>query len=191
MSKSSYQIPSHLLVDGIRDLGQHAIANRSKLLKPKEFDARQYVAKWAPEGAMCEAAQEPQILIPGQGYVVDGWTVWTYPKGHKEAGKPCIRPLGSGKLVLMFRPKILQAAVNAIHGNLSKERTIAEQQGRTVQGQTVPIGLLSEQKLRGYDPGADAEGDIPYRWNQIPAAKPASTGGRGRVRTRTKVKAAA
>lgn len=184
MSRPRFQIPEHLLVEGIRDLGAHAVANKSKLLVPKEFPARTHVAKWAHVGAQAEAAQEPQFLIPGQGYVVDGWVTFKYPKGHKEAGEPCVRALGGGKVILLMRPRELQAAVNAIHGNLSRQRTIDEQQGITVTGQPVPVGVLNEQKLRGYDPATEATVPLGYKFNEIPAAKTASSGSRGRVRTR-------
>lgn len=184
MSNSRFEIPERLLVEGIRNIGQHAIANKSKLLVPKEFPTKTHVAKWAHVGAQAESAQEPQVLIPGQGWVVDGWAVFKFPKGHKEHDQPCTRSLGGGKVVLLMRPRHLQAAVNAIYGNASRQRTIDEQQGKTVTGQPVPTGVLNEERLQRYDPATEAEGPIGYKFNTIPAAKSATTGGRGRVRTR-------
>lgn len=170
----AYEIPANLMVEGIRAVDQHAVVNRSALLVPKEFDKSKYVGKWAFVGASAEAAQLPQRLV--EQYVVDGWTIW-----KDKEDKTCVRPLGGKQVVLLFRPKVLQQAVNAVYGNLSKQRAIAEQQGRTVQGQNVPQGMLpGATVLKGYDPASNAESDpIGYTFNKIPAIRDANVGARG------------
>jgi hypothetical protein len=170
------EIPPQFMVEGIRAMDQHAVANRSSLLKPESFDTSKYAAKWALVGASADAARLPQPLIPG--YTVDGWEIWKDP----ETNQPCTRPLGGKQAILMFRSKALQKAVNAIHGNTSKERAVDEQQGRTVQGQTVPQGLLSNERLKGYDPGAEAAetAPIPYTLNSIPTQESVVAGAASR-----------
>lgn len=166
-------------VDGVRAVEMHAVANRSRLLKPKAFDTSKYAAKWAFVGADAEAAQLQQPLVPG--YMADGWAIW-----KDDDDKPCIRPLGGKQVILMCRPKVLQKAINGIFGNISKERTIAEQQGKTVEGRPVPRGLLpgGGKKLAGYDPASDAESEpIPYRFNQIPTIRGAT--GTAEVRSKS------
>lgn len=176
--KPAYKIPSHLMVEGIREIDQHAIVNQSQLLLPDEFDQKTHSAKWAFVGASADKARLPQHLAPG--YIVDGWEIWKDGKGQ-----PCIRPLGKQQAILMFRPKTLQKAVNAVYGNISRERTIAEQEGRTVQGQFVQQGMLTDEVLRRCDPSGNAESSVArYKFNEIPAAAAPSAGRSSRVRTR-------
>lgn len=173
------------MVEGIHTIEETAIANRSALLKPSEFDTKKYAAKWAIAGASADAARLPHRILPG--YLVDGWQVWKYPEGHDEAGKPCTRPLGGKQAILLFRPANLQRAVNAIYGNLSKERTIAEQQGKTVEGKQVPTGILPGTHFAGKDPAGDEEAKpIGFSFNRIPALPSANAGARGKeVRSTT------
>lgn len=182
--KPRYKIPSHLMVKGVRAIEQHAIANQSQLLLPEEFQSNEFAAKWAFVGASADKARLPQNLVPG--YTIEGWDVWKYPSGP-EKDKPCIRPLGNKQAILMFRTKVLQKAVNAICGNISRERTIAEQEGRTIQGQVVQdAGMLTDDTLRRYDPSERAERSPTfYEYNQIPKAAKPSAGRSGRVRTRS------
>lgn len=181
--KPRYKIPSHLMVEGIREIDAHAIVNQSQLLLPEGFQEKLYSAKWSFVGSSADKARLPQHLAPG--YAVDGWEVWKYPSGE-DKDKPCIRPLGNKQAVLMFRPKTLQKAVNAVYGNISRERTIAEQEGRTVQGQAVQDhGVLTDQVLRRYDPSeAPHSPKERYSFNEIPAAARPSAGRSSKVRTR-------
>jgi hypothetical protein len=180
-----YEIPEHLIVEGVRDLGELGVANQSSLLVPAEFDKEKYVGRWTFVGASAERARQVQ-RIQGTRHAVDGWEVFKYPPDHKEAGKPCIRPLGDKQAILLFRPKELQHAVNAIHGNISRERMIAEHEGRTISGQPVRDGsMLNEKALRRYDPATEAADPPNYGFNAIPAAaKP--RGGRARATTKTR-----
>lgn len=168
-----YEIPEGLKVEGIREVQQHAIANRSGLLVPASFDKKKYVAKWAFVGASAEAAQLPQMIT--SDHEVDGWCIWKDPDNQQQ---PCVRPLGNKQAILLFRSKVLQQAINAINGNISKERTQNEQQGQTIEGKAPPQGLLNEQRLRGYDPAGEASETIPYSYNSIPGARMPSGGKR-------------
>lgn len=178
----AYEIPAEFLVEGIREVDQHAVANRSQLLVPKTFDRTRYSGKWAFVGASAEAAQLPQRLA--SNYAVDGWQVW-----KDDEGSICERPLGGKKVILLFRPRTLQKAVNAIYGNMSKDRTIAEQQGRTVEGKNASPGIISETALRRYDLATEAEEPIGYQFNKIPAAGQASVGARGTTVKQTRKRA--
>lgn len=189
MSRASYEIPDKYRVEGIRDIEQHAVANQSHLLKPNEFNGDTFVGKWSFVGASAERAQLPQRLL-GK-YAIDGWSVWKFPKGAKDGdgndigGKPCMRPLGNKQAILLFRPKTLQSAVNGIYGNISRDRTIDEQQGRTVEGKPVTAGILPEDRLRRYDPTAEeAVAPIGYTFNDIAAAKRPKSVKQTNVKTR-------
>lgn len=185
-----YQLPQNLMVEGVRDLGQLGVANQSHLLVPEEFDKTKYVGRWAFVGQSAERSRQPQ-RIQGTRYAVDGWDVWKYPKGTKDgqedvSDKPCIRPLGGKQAILLFRSKTLQTAVNAIHGNISRERMIAEHEGRTISGQPVQDGsMLNEKALRRYDPATEAAEAPNYGFNAIPAAsRPRGTRAKATTKTR-------
>src|SRR6187431_1690679 len=89
-----------------------AKVSRGLLELPGAFDKLRFAAKWAGVGAGVDAAQKDVNL--GEGQMAKGWEIWKHPRTKK----PEIRILGVGKQVLMFRPKALQQAINAIRGNL-------------------------------------------------------------------------
>lgn len=184
----AYKIPEQFIVEGVRDLEQLGVANQSSLLVPEEFDTKKYVGKWAFVGSSAERARQPQ-RIQGTTHAVDGWEVFKYPKNHADESlrdTPCIRPLGGKQAILLFRPKVLQRAVNAIHGNISRERMIAEHEGETISGQPVHDGsMLNSKRLRGYDPSEEAQGPN-YGFNQIPALKKPTAGRSARTTTKTR-----
>lgn len=113
---------------------------------PVSFDRKKYAAKWVKEGPAVSAAAERE-WIPGTDITADGWQVWR--DGDTIAdGKPCKVPLQSGVHVLLCRSRVVQDGVNAVCGNIGKERLKQERAGETTGG--VPIedpGLLSDDRI--------------------------------------------
>lgn len=133
---SRFIIPESLMVEGIAQVDMRTVAmhNSHELGIPegKDYDLRNWAFKWCEEGERAKEAQQSQTLIPG--YVIQGWTVVKYTDGE-DKGEVVKKILKSGKvLVLMRRPRVLQKAVDAIYGNISKHRTQDEQEGKTVTG---------------------------------------------------------
>jgi hypothetical protein len=94
---------------------------------PISFDRKEWAAKWVKEGHEVDAAKQPQS-IPGSRLVADGWQVFL------EGNKPVKRSCTSGVFLLMKRPKVVQQSVNAICGNIGKERTMAQLGGAKTSG---------------------------------------------------------
>lgn len=92
------------------------------LTPPDEFDRKKFASKWVKEGRDVEAAATREYLL-GTKYTADGWEVWKTAEG-----RPFTIPLASGKYVLLYRLKVVQDAVNALYGNLGKERLSQERQ---------------------------------------------------------------
>lgn len=110
---------------------------------PVEFDRKKHAAKWVKEGPAVAAASERE-WIPSTNLSADGWEVWRHP----ETKKPHKVALQSGTHVLLFRSRDVQDAVNAICGNIGKERLSNERKGETVAGATPnDPGMLSDDKL--------------------------------------------
>lgn len=167
------------LIDGIRDNTEHAKANSGQLQLPPTFDKKKYAAKWVEEGVHVEQATQPQILTPSR--VADGWQVW------KHAGKTCRRALGKARYVLMFRPKALQVAINAIFGNLSREKIVQEHSGQTRQKPEdenfSDAGMLSSAILDKIEnPNGQVE-SLALQFNQI---QPLSEASAARAKSKTK-----
>jgi hypothetical protein len=147
-------------VAGIRDLEVHANVNRGQLALPADFDTKKYVGRWAKKGVGTERSRNPQSL--GNGQQADGWQVY---KGRRN--EICQKTLSDGVYVLMFRPKALQRAVNAILGNVSKARITKEHDGETIEGEsTVPFGMLPESSLKKMFPQESPEA-LPMQFNRI------------------------
>lgn len=109
---------------------------------PTEFDREKHAAQWSKVGADANKAIERQHLI-GTKLTADGWSI--YKDQEKKVVK---RQAANGEYVLMFRPKEIQNAVNAIYGNVGLERMAQEKVGQTTGG--VPItdpGLLNEATI--------------------------------------------
>ncbi len=113
---------------------------------PAKFDIRNHSAKWVKKGNDVEAAGQREHLA-GTRASADGWQVWR--DGDTPAkGSPFTTKISSGEYVLLFRPKAIQDAVNAIYGNVGKERMITEKRGETSGG--IPInkpGQLGDEQL--------------------------------------------
>lgn len=115
---------------------------------PPEFDQKKFVSQWSKKGSEVEQAQQVQPIM-GTNYGADGWTVWKYPQGHEQAGRLKEVVLKSGTYVLMFRPRPLQEAVNAICGNVSKRHLLSEQRGETLAGKPIPDpGILTDEQIK-------------------------------------------
>ncbi len=109
---------------------------------PSSFDTKLHAAQWTLEGPEVEKAKARQFLVGSKGLTADGWQV------YKDDGKLVKRPTSKGVYVLMFRSRDVQDAVNAIYGNISKERMMQEKRGETTGG--VPIvdkGMLREDEV--------------------------------------------
>jgi hypothetical protein len=127
---------------------------------PQEFDIKQYASKWAKTGQDAASAQEREHLV-GSNLTADGWEVW---KRGGSSGKPLIVHAQSGDYVLLCRRREIQDSVNAIYGNIGKERMMAEKRGETTGG--VPVqdpGQLGDERLAqviGRDAVTQEEGQI-------------------------------
>jgi hypothetical protein len=124
---------------------------------PANFDTKQHAAKWVKKGPAVQAAAEREYIL-GTRMTADGWAVW------KDGGKPHTITITSGEHILLFRPKAIQDAVNAIYGNVGKERMMSEKKGHTVAGEAkADPGLLGEDTLTkqlGGEGVADEDGDV-------------------------------
>ena len=137
---------------------------------PIGFDDKKWAAQWV-EDSNVEFQQQRQPLI-GTRYTADGWEIYR-PDG--EDSEP-VRVKTGGKngktYVLMVRPKALQKQVNAIYGNVSKDRISRETKGETVAGGPLQDpGMLTEQRLQEVQGGglASESGDVtPNRIHEAP-----------------------
>lgn len=130
---------------------------------PNEFDREAYASRWVAMGNAVEKAKERQPLI-GTRLTADGWQVFT------EKGKPVKRSTDKGgEFVLMFRPREVQDAVNAIYGNVGKERMIMHKKGESTSG-GVPLtpGLLTEEQVARQTGERVSEEDGGVKFNPIP-----------------------
>lgn len=110
---------------------------------PVAFDRKKFASKWVKEGPAVAAAAERE-WIPSTNMTADGWDVWRDP----ETNKPHKVALQSGPHVLLCRARVVQDAVNAICGNIGKERLSSERKGETVAGAAPSdSGMLSDDKL--------------------------------------------
>lgn len=172
------------LVEGLTALDASEHRNplsNSKFALPPGFPAHQCASKWELEGNSVIEAQQPTVL-EGAGVKAAGWAVYMQivpgqrivtdeekPK-EGEPKKPAFVPkrevvkrvVGKNTYVLMFRPKKLQAAVNAIHGNTSRRIVVSELRGETNAANTSgDRGILTnEQLVRAMKKaGGDPDGD--------------------------------
>ncbi len=117
---------------------------KGRFMMPPEFP-KHLVGKWVKQGPSVTMARQP-VPIPSEGVVASGWETWL-----DKQKKPCVRTVASGAFILMFRPRVLQTAINKIHGNQSRKRMIDEAQGKTVTsvdgGQVSDRGVLTRDVL--------------------------------------------
>lgn len=118
--------------------GKAGETNKGKFPLPPEFDRNKHVGKWVKNDHSIHTAKEAEI-IRSEGVQAAGWAVWKHPKTNK----PCIRTVTSGGYCLMFRPKVLQQAINAAYGNASKRRMIQEAEGETLSVGTLESGTTN------------------------------------------------
>lgn len=113
---------------------------KGQLDLPNEFDSRQFVANWVARRSV--EAKKRKETIRSENLRADGWQVW-----KDKGGKACIRNLGTGPFVLMFRPKALQQALNKAYGNVSIRRMQGEANGDTVGGSGIDDGGMLSNKV--------------------------------------------
>jgi hypothetical protein len=126
---------------------------------PEDFDQKKFAAKWVKCGQQAAAAENREY-IPGTTLTADGWKVW-----QGMAKKPHKIPLATGEHVLLCRPRDVQDDVNAICGNVGKERLLQEKRGETTGG--VPLndpGMLSDDKIAKVEGrnALDGDGDVVF-----------------------------
>lgn len=133
---------------------------------PHEFDRTKFAAMWAKEGPDVEALAADQ-WIPGTQLTADGWLPWKNPEGRLH-----VVSLKSGKYVLLHRSKAVQEGVNAICGNVGKERLLQEKHGETTGG--VPVndpGMLSDDRLTKVIGKEDGDSDGDVKMNPVPGVE--------------------
>ena len=133
--------------EGIVTLQGPTGGNEGYFTLPIEFDRIAFVANWVKIGPDVEKARQLQPIL-GTRQASVGWETWKYPKGHRDATKPCKVTLKSGEYVLMYRPRKVQQNVNAIYGNVSKRHLLREQRGETIGGTPVmDPGVLNHERI--------------------------------------------
>lgn len=145
------------------------------LTPPSDFDRKKWASKWVKEGRDVEAAANREFLL-GTRYTADGWEVW-----KTKDGRPYVIPLSSGKYVLLYRSKAVQDSVNAIYGNVGKQRLVEERQRvKTTAPEDAGLnpndtGVLDDEILKRQEKSEwGGEGDV--KLNEIPVLS-----GSGRV----------
>ena len=109
---------------------------------PPEFDRKKNAAQWKQMGAEVLKAQERQSIL-GTHLTADGWEPF-----KDKAGGPVKRISTNGKeYMLMFRPREIQDAVNALYGNVGKERMSMSKRGESSAGVPLAKGVLTEEQL--------------------------------------------
>ncbi len=113
---------------------------------PAGFDSKKWAAEWVRANEV-PAKMQRQALV-GIPATADGWTVY-----HGENGAATrqfvVEDPKQGKFILMVRPRAVQEAVNSLYGNLGKERTRMEQEGKTAAGEPLQDrGMVTEERLR-------------------------------------------
>lgn len=142
-----------------------AVAAPGPMSLPAAFNAKLYAAKWVKEGPDVAAAAQREWLL-GTQLTADGWEVW-----RNVDNKPYKVPLKSGIYILLYRLRTVQDGVNAIYGNLGKERLLQERRGDTTGGvPTADPGMLSDERLsKVLGPEDLGEGDV--KMNPVPDVK--------------------
>lgn len=121
-------------------VGTHMTAGPLNL--PSNFNSKLHAAKWVKEGPDVQAAGEREYIL-GTNLTADGWLPW-----KDGEGRPHKVSLKSGTYILLHRLASVQRDVNAIYGNIGKERLTQEKSGETIGG--VPVtdpGLLSDERI--------------------------------------------
>lgn len=108
---------------------------------PPEFDRKKYASQWKKMGPEVEQARERQPIL-GAHLTADGWEIF-----KDKNGAPVKRTISKGEHILMFRPREVQDAVNAIYGNIGKERMVATKRGETTGGVPLAPGVLTEEQI--------------------------------------------
>jgi hypothetical protein len=110
---------------------------------PADFDTKKFASKWVKRGAAADAVIGQREHIVGTNFTADPWEVWRDGKN-----KPHSNKAKDGEYVLLCRPRQIQDEVNAIYGNVGKQRQLAEKRGETAGGvQVLDPGFLGDDRL--------------------------------------------
>lgn len=129
---------------------------------PVGFDIKISAAKWVKDGPDVQAAGEREWIL-GTNLTADGWLPWKDAKG-----RPHKVSLRSGTYILLHRSLAVQKDVNAIYGNIGKERLLQEKSGQTTGG--VPVtdpGLLSDERIAKVTGEKEDLGDGDVKLNPV------------------------
>lgn len=134
-------------LEGIVTLSAPVGGGAGHFTLPSEFNQQLFAAHWALVGPAVESAKQLQPIL-GTNKAAQGWEVWKFPKGSKNAEKPHKVSVKNGEYVLMFRKKSIQNNVNAIYGNVSKRHLIREQRGESIGGAVIrDPGVLNNERI--------------------------------------------
>lgn len=132
----------------------HQTADAGIFNLPPEFDTTQFASEWVEKGQV-NFKQQRQVLA-GTKYTADGWSVW---KKESKDRPTVVTGSNSKEYVLMCRPTVIQKQVNAIFGNVSKQKINQEIQGAVTarsEGAANDPGIIPEERLKTILPGEDA-----------------------------------
>jgi hypothetical protein len=138
--------------EGIFILNQSREPNAGIFQLPQEADKEKFSFQWVKRGGSVDAAKQPQPIL-GTNMGAEGWSVFLYPKDHKLANRPAEVPTSKDTYILMQRPKSVQADVNAIYGNISKQHLVHQQTGDIIRdpvtgGNNADPGMLTDARIR-------------------------------------------
>lgn len=160
---------------------------------PVGFDTNKYAAKWEEKGNPVSEAQQP-TFIESIGAQADGWQIYKVLKNpRKTLSKDALEALTPKEkteyaaykpeyevvervtrksvLILMFRPKVLQQALNIVYANQSRALVGGEVEGDgTSVNEGGDQGILTNKDLERHYKGERGEHDgyLP----QTPISRP-------------------
>lgn len=133
---------------------------------PAGFDSTRFASKWVEDGPEVMEAAQPQILAIAN-VKADGWAVYKVLDKKATDAQPDLvddksakipkppvrvaytRVVGKKIFVLLFRPKVLQKAVNAIHADTSRILVNQEVRGeRATANENGDEGILTNADLQ-------------------------------------------
>ncbi len=126
---------------------------------PPSLDTKKFAVQWKLKGLEVDKAMQRQSLL-GTRLSADGWEV------YKVEGKPVMRAATKGEYVLMFRPREVQDAVNAVYGNVGLERMTDHLRGATTGGVPLESGILTAAEVAKVT-GERAEQDGEVKFNAV------------------------
>jgi hypothetical protein len=157
------------MIEGPRHEVDARAAGRFTL--PVGFNHKKWAPQWVKDSNVSHMTGRQ--YLQGIPATADGWTPYT---GEDKTRREKIREVSveeggkTVKYVLMVRPREVQDAVNAIYGNLGKERAAQEQNGESVAGAALQDpGMLPINRMRklGLDDGEVERSESQFRMNPV------------------------